>query len=353
MAGQRLTETARLGPVGQIPQQHRPIADARRRGQGPPVRGERHRTHRRRSGRLAAHRGGAAWPGRPDPTTPPLPSLPARGQGLPVRGERHREHQDWRGRSASSPRRRGLVRSARSHNSTVPSSDLLPMVARVCPSGANANRLTPSGVAGQRLAETARLGPVGQVPQQHRSHRRPALARVCSVRGERHSSITLVGGRSAAHQDGAAWPGRPDPTTAPSHRNRRWPGSARPGRTPRSSLHSSGRSAALPRPPRLGPVGQIPQHRRLHRRRWPGSARPVRIHRFTCRSGPFGGSPRRRGLGRSARSHNSTVPSARPVARVCPSGASTTEWLCHWSRPANNSSRRRGLARSIRSQKVT
>ena len=197
----------------------------------------------------------------PGPTSRTVGASPCRrnGKGL-ARPERTPARLPSDSPVSRSPRRRGLARSARSHNSTVPSA--------------------------------------------------PAAGQGLPVRGERNRSHPIRSGSSAAYRGGAAWPGRPGPTTAPTPRRLRWPGSVRPGRTP------------------------------------PSHSPPDR---------PVSGLPRRRGLARSARSHSSTVPSSPvlpAVARVCPSGANATEYhQSEW--PVSGSPRRRGLARSVRSHNST
>ena len=288
------------GGVGQIPQQHRLVAAvvARVCPSGANATGE----HIGGS-RSAAHRGGGAGPGRPRPTAARSPSSAGGGQGPPVRGERHRTTPPvWP--VSGSPSRRGWAGSVRSHSSTVA---VAPAVARVRPSGANATAAPPAGVAGQRLTETARLGPVGEIPQQDRPigrQRWPGCARP----GRTPPRSPRRSGRSAVYRDGAAWPGRPDPTTSP-YRSRRWPGCAHPGRTPPPFTYRSGRSAAhrdgAAWPGRPDPT-TAPSRRRGQ---WPGSARPGRTPpTYTLPESPANSSSRRRGLARSVRSHNSDVP---------------------------------------------
>ena len=244
-------------PVSQVPQQHCPVkpAVARVRPSGANA-----TEITPRCGRSAARRGGAAWPGRPGPTAAPcLSSVAGGGKGVPVRGERHRVHPaGWP--VSGSPRRRGVARSVRSHSSTV-------LVAAAggqgLPVRGERHRGHPVGVAGQRLTEAARLGPVGQIPQQHRlvdRRRWPGSARP----GRTPPSSPRRCGRSAAHRGGAARPGRPDPTAAPS-RSSSSPAVAKglPVRGERHRGHPpewpvSGWAEAA----RRCPVGQIPQQHR-------------------------------------------------------------------------------------------
>ena len=279
-AGQRLTETAWFGSVGQIPQQHRPIAPALARV--------------RPSGANATD------------VTPPV---------WPVSG---------------SPSRRGRARSARSHSSTLPSS-LGAWRGYVRP-GRTPPRSSRIGVAGQRLTEAAWLGSVGQIPQQYRSSHRssgwPGFARP-----GRTPPSHPVDGRSAAGRGGVARPGRPDPTAAPFPCRRAIDGGGQgpPVRGERHRMH-----------PAEWPVSGLPRRRGLARSarshsctvpsspalRRQVSARPGRTPPSTPPSvWPVSGLPRRRGLAQSARSQSSTVPSSSPltVARVRPSGANATD----------------------------
>ena len=212
------------------------------------------------------------------------------------------------------------VEGAESQSSTVPSSLA---VARVRPSGANATA-NRAGVAGQRVAEALRLGPGRRDPTGAPSAPTGG-GQGAPVRGERHRGHGAGGGRSAGRPAGG--PGRSVGEIPQQHRPSRrwrWPGCARPGRTPpRHRVGVAGQRVAQPARP--GRVGEIPQQHRLVRRwRWPGA--PVRgeRHRLHVSVWPVSGSPSRRGRAGSVRSHSSTVRSSLAVARVRPSGANAT-----------------------------
>ena len=177
------------------------------------------------------------------------------GQGVPVRGERHRQPRSvWPVRGE--PSRCGRVGSRTSHKIT--ESSPLP-VAKVCPSGANAT------------AARSRCG------------------------------------RSGVTRGAAAGPGPAHPTRSPSCRRCRWPGCARPGRTPPRSRESV----------------------------WPVRGDPSRCGRVGSRT-----------------SHKITDLSSLPVARVCPSGANATAYTASvW--PVRGDPIRCGRAGSRTSHKIT
>ncbi len=320
VAGEGLPEPVRPGRVGHVPQDHRLVVAGG--GQGAPVRGERHRRTPRRCGRSRGcpsrlrpgrvghipqdHRAGRRWrwPGCARPgRTPPTHTVGVAGEGLPepLRPGRvghvpqdHRAGRRWRwpgcarpGRTPPTtpqsvwpvrgcPSRCGRAGSVTSHRITV----LSPLaVARVRPSGANATDVHRVGVAGEGSPDPLRPGRVGQIPQDHRLVGAGGGQGV-PVRGERHRRTPARCGRSGVARAAAAGPGRPHPTGSPSGRRCRWPGCARPGRTPPTDTASV----------------------------W-----PVR------------GCPSRCGRAGSATSHRITVRSSLAVARVRPSGANATD----------------------------
>ena len=159
-----------------------------------------------------------------------------------------------------------------SHSSTVWSTLA---VARVRPSGANATAVHRR-CGRSAVAEPARPGRVASGPTGAPFRRRwrwPGCARP----GRTPPKHRVRCGRSAGRRAGAAGPGRSDPTAAPSRRRWRWPGCARPGRTPPRTPRPVWPVSGLAEPAGPGRVGQIPQqHRLVVRWRWPGCARPGR-----------------------------------------------------------------------------
>ena len=227
-------------------------------GQGAPVRGERHRVHGAGVAGQRVARAAGAGSGPAHPTRSPT-VVAAGGQGVPVRGERHRRHASRCGRSAGGPSGCGRVGSRTSHKITVSSS--LP-VARVCPSGANATDAHGVGVAGQRVADGC--GRAGS-PTSHKITVLSPLpvARVCPSGANATEHTAPVWPVSGWPEPAGAGSGRAHPTTSPCCRRCRWPGCARPGRTPPTSTEPVWPVSGSPEPLRPGRVAHIPQDHRL------------------------------------------------------------------------------------------
>ena len=202
---------------------------------------------------------------------------------------------------SGSPSRRGWAGSVTSHSSTVA---VAAGGGQGVPVRGERHRGHRAGVAGQGVAEPARLGRVGDVPQQHRAVVAGGGQGV-PVRGERHHG----------HRAGVA-------------------------------------GERVAEPARLGRVGDVPQQHRLSRWRWPGCARPGRTPPpHTAPVWPVSGSPSRRGRAGSVTSHSSTVLSPLAVARVCPSGR--TPPLHRAGVAGQGSPSRRGWAGSVTSHSST
>ena len=244
-------------------------------------------------------------------TTPLLTSSPTahRRQGSARPGLNATESTALLSPVSGLPRWRGLARSARSHSRSLQSTPA-PAAARVRPSGENTTEVIAYEVSPVRdvISRRGLARPARSHSSTVPSSPLPTVARVCPS-GANATRSPGRGGWVSAHRDGAAWAGWPDPTS--------------------STVLSSPPAAVA----RVCPSGANATD--SNKPAWPVS-----------------GSPRRRGLARSARSHSSTVPSKPALARVRPSGGERhrDHPIVEWPVSGSADAARRGTVSQIPQQ---